>query len=539
MYTVGVGYKILHNFTPYINDVVVETEVNKGFSRCNISLQSPNMMSEFFSSANPNMNIFISEDGHSIWMGKVRSIQTSGSKVNIEGEGHYSVLNYRYYNDGSDEELAAALSTYPNAANNFVGIYSGVDRSMVAIELVNTLDYDTPLLSFSLRLKQNGDVSEGNIQPFVGVGSSVLGSATITYFNPIPAKTIPKTFTTFEMRTSNISDDQLTNILVPASSTFFVGIKGDTDYMNFADASNFISIEVENGLGTGGNFWWYRDSTTSWTVDRDIQGEAVVYARGKWDYYPGDNQVNILTDILDDSEYNVDFQGIDSPNTLPDFALPLETTKHEAVEKVLSFGDSNSSPLYMYCYEYSNATGNPVMTFKKVSYSGRPHVLIKLREENNNYSIDFGDIFTSIKGIYNDSVDGFKYQTNAYFTEIPFIESRERKVEIGDANAAEADIITQLLNELGKEPVSDRQLSVSQDEVFGMMSQEHYPIYKIRAGDIIGVEHPVQNVYFNDDSDEGYFKFFVRATSYNVLRKEMRLDLSRVDEKDILASLLN
>lgn len=539
MYSVGIGYYILHDFTPYIESLNVETENNKGFSRCNISLKAPNMTSEFFSSANPNMNIVVEEDGEVIWEGRPRSIQTSGSSVDIEGEGHYAILNNRYYSDGSDEELLVGFETYLGSANNQVSIYSGADRNSIGIELVNLLDYDTPLKSFSMRLKQEGDVSEGNIRPFVAINpSGGLNTATITYLNPISAQSVPKTFTTFEMRTSNISDDELSDLLVPANSTFYVGITGDTNYMNFADATNHISVEVQNGLGTGGNFWWYRISTASWTVDADIQAEAYVYARGKWDYFPGETQINILTDILNDSEYSVEFQGLANPNTIPGLKFSLETTKQQAVEQTLAYGNSTNKPVYIYCYSFEGNESNPIFTFKEIDYTKRPLVIIRLSEENNDYSIDFGEIFTDFKAIYNDPVDGFKYQTNSYFTQIPYIETRERKIVIGEATDAEADIIAQLYTDLGKEPVSDRQLNIEQKEVFGLMSQENYPIYKIKAGDIIGLEHPVQNIYFNRDTDEGYHKYLVRATSYDVLQKRMRLDLSRVDERDILLSLL-
>lgn len=535
MITVGIGYKILHDFSPFVSDLTVETEVNKGFSRCNFTLDSPFMLSEFFSSANPNMNIFISEDGHNIWQGKVRSIQTSGSEVNIEGEGHYAILERRYYNDGSDEELAVDVELYENTNDNSFDLYGAIIG--VAVEVQNTLGYDVPVKSFTLELQQIGDVS-GKLIPFytstMPAGSPDTGH---TDFMPIEAASVNKSgYETFEMRMSDDTTDELSDIVIADGDTFFVGIKFDSEYLTNADASNHIKIARESSP-TVANAWHKLSADSNWYTHAS-RLKSFVYGRGKWDYYPGDTQINILTDIMDDSEYNVEFQGIDSPNIIPGLRFPLETTKFQAIEQVLSFGDSANKPLYMYSYEYEGDTSGAIFTFKTAEYPTRPNVIVRLSDRNNNYSIDFGELFTDIKIIYTDTIDGFKYQTNSYFTEIPFIESRERKIVIGDADSAEADIIAQLHAELGKEPVSDRQLTASQSEIFGLMSQEMYPMYKLRAGQFIGVEHPVQNIYYNKSTNEGYYTYFIRATSYDVMNKKIRLDLSRVDEKDILASML-
>lgn len=540
------------DITDHVSSCTVDTEENKGFSTCQISIDLHNSIAGKISSVTSSHRMEVHKNGELVWAGRVRSLQVDSSNAFIEGEGLYSILDDIRYNDGSEESLAIDIDLYETSGDDFFQMINTIRG--VAVEMTNTLGYDAPVKSFSMRLKQVGDIEAGKIIPFY-TNTMTQGSGDSGHidFMPIEAKSVPKDgFTTFEMRMSNNTDDVMADIVIPDGSTFYVGIKPDSDYLDNVSADNHIQIERETSPTESNS--WHKLNDGNW-YEHSTRFESVVYSRGKWDYIPGAPQTEIIQDIVDTvndkttltSGYQIDTSEIDTPQNLEGLRFPLGTTCREAIIEVLNRGlyDGSSSFKALRFYNYSSIDRREqrghlgyVMPIK---FGDRTNLrcLIDLESASEKYNMDFGEIYNSVRVIFTDALDGFKAETVEYYTGIDQLPTKEFRVEVNDVVESEADIIAQLYAEIGKKPRGDRNIQVTQDDVISIASGNSFPIYRIRAGDVVGVKNNlIQNPFNFVTNRKLYTEYFVRKTSYNVIEDTMTLDLARVSEEELLIDLL-
>lgn len=529
------------NVNQYISELTVGTEVNKGFSDCRITIENASLAGIPVKNLTGASHVLVYEGGHVIWSGRVSAVNISGVSVSLDCKGWYDLLNDFHYDDGS-ELLYAMNSNTANPSTEFK-LTDTVDH--VAVAVTNTL-YAAPLAMFALKLRRV-DAPKGNIIPFVSTSAPAFDNSNLIYYTSIPVDSIGTAGTIaesvfFNMRA--ISD----TFQIADGATFYVGVKVDSEYTTeyaVSGATKYVSFGYYFDAGNG-NVRVF--SSGAWATYADYVSPYFLYAGGKWDYNPGSYQKDIITDILE--EYNVVFgsavdlkyvpASFDSVDRqVPYFRVPLETKGYDAILKILASGDSSLRPLYMYVY----SLGSTPSFSKNIMYiepfnltNKRPKAFVRIVGEDSEYSTSYDDLYTSVRVIFSDN-DGILDQTDAASVGIAGVPNRQIKPKFDGIFDSEADILRDLYVSYAKQPYSNRNLTVAKHQVYTIGESSYYPLYKIRAGDVIAINDASRR-FLRDEFGSYWTKYFVRSTTYDAVNQTLTIDLSRKSDKDFLIDIL-
>jgi hypothetical protein len=513
--------------TPYVKSLVVDTEEDKGFSTCTFELASASLATLPIGNITGKHEIVVREGGDLIWAGRVSSLARSGEGLSVEAVGYFDLLNDYFYDDWS-ETYNTIDSQTPVATASTVQL-DGTPNAGFAVELENVTGRTVPVLSFIIELQRTGN-PVGKVNLFI----SNFSGTTVSY--QIEASAISETKEFYEAK---VEGDY---ILDPAE-TFYVGISADTTYTSGFVAGNYIDC-FYNSVGSGGNV--YQWTGAAWVAQVTKEAYAVSIARGLWDYSPGAYQDEILEDIM--TYYELTF-GEEIPlnriyansattfNQLPYFNISPDETAYEAVKKVLVYGNNASGDYKPFCfYIYKGHYYESYFYVDTIDYTREPIALINLTGERNNEDLSFNEMSTQVKVVYKD-VDGFRQETTAYYTNIPSIYYKEKRITINEATDAAADIVAQYNQEIEKNPKGERTIDLVYGDVQCMSQGGPFPLHRLRAGQIIAVANG-SRIFQYGGANAFWTKYFIRSTSYDCISKTMSVDLSRQADKERLLELI-